>query len=95
MLKRNELPDAFEGEKKWVELGTRYRRVSDPLSIANYYRLLKNKDTGAYMDRGRPNRYRFTQIWLEHAQRRLCISQGKGFATRRTSKEMDQWQRVG
>ncbi|KAK9995886.1 hypothetical protein SO802_020572 [Lithocarpus litseifolius] len=68
-VKGLELADAFEDEKKWVELGTRYRRVTEPLSIANYYRHLKNKDTGAYMDRGRPKRYRFTQRWLEHAQR--------------------------
>lgn len=67
MLKRNELPDEFEEQKEWIELGTRYRRIVEPLDIANYYRHLKNEDTGPYMGKGRPTRYRFTQKWLEHA----------------------------
>ncbi|KAG6633060.1 hypothetical protein I3843_12G021900 [Carya illinoinensis] len=65
-LKRYELPDEFEGEKEWVELGTRYRRLVEPLDIANYYRHSKNEDAGAYMERGRPKRYRYTQRWREH-----------------------------
>ena len=68
-LKRYELPDAFEGQSDWIDLGTRYRRLVEPLDIANYYRHLKNEDTGAYMDRGRPKRYRFTQRWFENAKR--------------------------
>jgi enhanced disease susceptibility 1 protein len=67
MVKRYELPDGFEGHKKWVELGTRYRRLVEPLDIANYYRHKKNEDTGPYMDKGRPKRYRYTQRWHEHA----------------------------
>ncbi|XP_075662124.1 protein EDS1-like [Castanea sativa] len=69
MLKRYELPDAFEGQNDWIVLGTRYRRLVEPLDIANYYRHLKNEDTGAYMDRGRPKRYKFTQRWFENAKR--------------------------
>lgn len=67
MLKRNELPDEFEKQKEWIELGTRYRRLVEPLDIANYYRHLKNEDTGSYIGKGRPTRYKFTQKWLEHA----------------------------
>ncbi|KAL9243183.1 hypothetical protein vseg_017103 [Gypsophila vaccaria] len=66
MLKRNELPDEFEGKREWIEIGTKYRRLVEPLDIANYYRHTKNEDTGPYMDRGRPSRYRYTQKWLEH-----------------------------
>ncbi|KAF5204075.1 Enhanced disease susceptibility [Thalictrum thalictroides] len=66
MLKRYELPDGFEARKQWVELGTKYRRLVEPLDIANYYRHNKNDDTGPYMIMGRPRRYRFTQRWLEH-----------------------------
>ncbi|KAK7304564.1 hypothetical protein VNO77_42445 [Canavalia gladiata] len=69
MLKRYELPEEFEGKAKWVELGTKYRRLVEPLDIANYYRHLKNEDTGPYMIKARPKRYRYTQRWLEHAKR--------------------------
>ncbi|KAH9719995.1 protein eds1-related [Citrus sinensis] len=73
MLKRYELPDEFEGHREWINIGTRYRRIVEPLDIANYYRHLKNEDTGPYMKRGRPKRYRYTQRWLEYA---LKISAG-------------------
>ncbi|KAH1126599.1 hypothetical protein GYH30_015549 [Glycine max] len=69
MLKRYELPDEFEGDKEWIKRGTEYRRLVEPLDIANYYRHLKNEDTGPYMIRARPKRYRYTQRWLEHAKR--------------------------
>ncbi|GER38528.1 gamma-glutamyltranspeptidase 1 [Striga asiatica] len=69
MIKRYELPDGFEARKEWIELGTLFRRLLEPLDIANYYRHLKNEDTGPYMVKGRPKRYRFTQRWREHAER--------------------------
>lgn len=69
MIKRCELPDGFEGRKEWIELGTMYRRLVEPLDIANYYRHLKNEDTGPYMIKARPKRYRVTQRWREHAER--------------------------
>ncbi|XP_059641580.1 protein EDS1-like [Cornus florida] len=70
-LKKYELPDEFEGRKEWIELGTKFRRLVEPLDIANYYRHAKNKDTGFYMKLGiRPKRYTFTQRWLEHAERK-------------------------
>lgn len=69
MLKRYELPDEFEGDKEWIRLGTDFRRLVEPLDIANYYRHLKNEDTGPYMIKARPKRYRYTQRWVEHANR--------------------------
>ncbi|XP_058755728.1 protein EDS1L-like [Vicia villosa] len=69
MLKRYKLPDEFEGKREWIELGTRFRRLVEPLDIANYYRHLKHEDTGPYMNKARPKRYRYTQRWLEHANR--------------------------
>uniref|UniRef100_A0A5B6Z345 Uncharacterized protein n=1 Tax=Davidia involucrata TaxID=16924 RepID=A0A5B6Z345_DAVIN len=69
MLKRYELPDGFECRKEWIELGTKYRRLVEPLDIANYYRHLKNEDTGPYLTKGRPKRYRYTQRWREHAEK--------------------------
>ncbi|KAH9684530.1 protein eds1-related [Citrus sinensis] len=73
MLKRYELPDEFEGHREWIDIGTRYRRIAEPVDIANYYRHLKNEDTGPYLIKGRPKRYRYTQRWLEYA---LKISAG-------------------
>ncbi|KAK4264271.1 hypothetical protein QN277_025474 [Acacia crassicarpa] len=69
MLKRYELPDEFEGNEDWVNIGTEFRQLVEPLDIANYYRHLKDEDTGPYMVRGRPKRYRYTQRWLEHKMR--------------------------
>ncbi|GMJ05966.1 enhanced disease susceptibility 1 [Hibiscus trionum] len=69
MLNRYELPEGFESRKEWIELATKYRRIVEPLDIANYYRLAKNEDTGPYMYKGRPRRYKYTQRWREHALR--------------------------
>ncbi|XP_050256474.1 protein EDS1-like [Quercus robur] len=77
MLKRYDLPDAFEGEKEWIDLGTKYRRLVEPLDIANFYRHLKYDVSGPYTEKGRPTRYRCTQRWLEHAQRMPAGSCGE------------------
>ncbi|KAF7065440.1 hypothetical protein CFC21_071543 [Triticum aestivum] len=69
MLRRRELPDAFEGREEWVNLGTSYRRLVEPLDIANYYRHSKNEDTGSYLSKGRPRRYKYTQKWREQLHR--------------------------
>ncbi|KAF9623265.1 hypothetical protein IFM89_000754 [Coptis chinensis] len=66
MLWKYNLPDDFEARKQCVELGTKYRRLVEPLDIANYYRHNKNDDTGPYMVKGRPGRYKYTQKWLEY-----------------------------
>ncbi|PKI78048.1 hypothetical protein CRG98_001668 [Punica granatum] len=77
MLKRYELPEGFEGQKEWVYLGTEFRRLVEPLDIANYYRHLKNEDTGPYIEKGRPRRYRYTQRWLEHFEQKPSGSRGE------------------
>eukprot|EP00268_Persea_americana_P013404 TRINITY_DN15885_c0_g2_i1.p1 TRINITY_DN15885_c0_g2~~TRINITY_DN15885_c0_g2_i1.p1 ORF type:complete len:622 (+),score=128.25 TRINITY_DN15885_c0_g2_i1:156-2021(+) len=74
MLKRCELPDDFECQMDWVKLGTHYRRLVEPLDIANYYRHFKNEDTGSYIVKGRPSRYKYTQRWLEHAWKMAACS---------------------
>ncbi|KAF7842807.1 protein EDS1L-like [Senna tora] len=70
MLKRYELPDEFEGNSEWIKLGTEFRRLLEPLDIANYYRHARNNIVGSYMFKGRPGRYRYTQRWLEHEKRK-------------------------
>ncbi|XP_062193440.1 protein EDS1L-like isoform X1 [Phragmites australis] len=69
MLRRRELPDGFEAREEWVSLGTLYRRLVEPLDIANYYRHSKNEDTGPYLSKGRPRRYKYTQKWHEQLRR--------------------------
>ncbi|XP_048137574.1 protein EDS1-like isoform X2 [Rhodamnia argentea] len=68
MIKQERLPDKFEAEKEWVDLGTLFRRLVEPVDIANYYRHMKNEDAGPYMTKGRPKRYHYPQRWREHAE---------------------------
>ncbi|KAM0018860.1 putative EDS1, EP domain-containing protein [Helianthus debilis subsp. tardiflorus] len=67
MVRRKDLPDDFEVWGELVDLGTRFRRVYEPLDIANCYRHSKGEDTGSRYMEGRPKRYKFTQRWYEHA----------------------------
>ncbi|XP_020235415.1 protein EDS1L [Cajanus cajan] len=72
-LRSYELPDEFEGKKEWIDLGTRFRQLVEPLDVANYYRHARHyeDDHSSYMVKGgRPSRYRYPQRWLEHAERR-------------------------
>ncbi|XP_010515121.1 PREDICTED: protein EDS1B [Camelina sativa] len=66
LVKKDHLPDGFEGREDWINLATRYRRLTEPLDISNYHRHLKNEDTGPYMVRGRPSRYIYAQRGYEH-----------------------------
>ncbi|KAG2329666.1 hypothetical protein Bca52824_000846 [Brassica carinata] len=66
LVKKGLLPDGFEGHREWIKLSTRYRRLIEPLDISNYHRHLKNEDTGPYMLKGRPNRYKHAQRGYEH-----------------------------
>ncbi|XP_030521506.1 protein EDS1L-like isoform X3 [Rhodamnia argentea] len=69
MLRHEQLPDGFEADKKWVDLGTRFRRLVEPIDIANYYRHSRDDVAGHYMERrSRPSRYKYTQRWREHAE---------------------------
>ncbi|KAL1811176.1 hypothetical protein ACET3Z_021241 [Daucus carota] len=69
MVKRGEFPDNFEGKKEWIELGTKFRRLLEPLDVANYYMQGRNDDAGSYLIKGRPRRYKFPQRWHEHDKR--------------------------
>ncbi|CAH8267837.1 unnamed protein product [Arabidopsis lyrata] len=66
LVKKCQLPDGFEGSGAWINLATQYRRLIEPLDISNYYRYLKNEDTGPYMLHGRPSRYIYAQREYEH-----------------------------
>ncbi|RVX13364.1 Protein EDS1 [Vitis vinifera] len=71
MLKAYELPDEFEKRQELIQLGTNYRRMVEPLDIANFYRHAKDEETGFYVKKGtRPKRYRYIQSWLEHDEKK-------------------------
>ncbi|KAL8092418.1 hypothetical protein AgCh_034627 [Apium graveolens] len=69
MLKMNQLPDEFEGNKEWIELGTTHRRLDEPIAIGSYYSRGLNDDSGPFMIRGRSAVFKYTQRWLEHKKK--------------------------
>ncbi|KAK1373585.1 Zinc finger CCCH domain-containing protein 5-like [Heracleum sosnowskyi] len=69
MLITNQLPDEFEGNKEWIELGTTYRRVNEPIAIGSYYSRGLNDDAGPFMIKGRSTVFKYTQRWLEHKEK--------------------------
>ncbi|CAL0319957.1 unnamed protein product [Lupinus luteus] len=69
LLRKYNLPDFLEGDEEWINIGTRFRRLVEPLDISNYYRHLRHLEVGPYMGKGRPGRYRYTQRWFEHYKR--------------------------
>ncbi|CAN6477704.1 unnamed protein product [Victoria cruziana] len=73
LLKVFELPDSFETDRAWVELGTRIRFLVEPIDIANFYRHAKKDQTGLYetRSRARPNYYKYPENWLLHMRRFL------------------------
>ncbi|KAK3406746.1 hypothetical protein EUGRSUZ_K02891 [Eucalyptus grandis] len=77
MIRQEQLPDKFEAEREWLELSTQFRRLVEPIDIANYYRHLKNEDAGPYMTKGRPRRYHYPQRWREHAEQLERDSSGE------------------
>ncbi|XP_056170876.1 protein EDS1L-like [Syzygium oleosum] len=78
LLRHDRLPDGFEADEKWVVLGTRFRRLVEPIDIANYYRHSRDDVAGPYLEKGRrPSRYRFTQKWREHAEHLQADSSGE------------------
>eukprot|EP00253_Pinus_taeda_P034624 PITA_34624 len=66
MWKRNELPSDFQSQNKWINAGTAYRRLVEPLDIAHYYRISKGK--GNYLSDGRPTRYKVLEKWMEEKE---------------------------
>jgi enhanced disease susceptibility 1 protein len=83
MVKTYQLPDDFEGQEDWVELGTTCRRLVEPLDVANYYRHSKDEESGPYLGtpgkrrKPRPKRYIYPQRWLEHAKKLTPESSGE------------------
>jgi hypothetical protein len=67
MWEENELPSDFQSQNKWINAGTAYRRLVEPLDIAYYYRLSEGK--GDYLSNGRSTRHKILQKWMEEKEK--------------------------
>eukprot|EP00253_Pinus_taeda_P013158 PITA_13158 len=86
MWEKHELPCDFQSQNKWINAGTAYRRLVEPLDIAEYYRMSNGK--GNYLLDGRPNRYKVLQKWMEDKEKTRS-SRGKKSRTKLASLTQD------
>ncbi|GLJ13082.1 hypothetical protein SUGI_0204850 [Cryptomeria japonica] len=70
LVEKEELPKDLQTQDKWINAGTEYRLLVEPLDIAHYYRLGKHEDSGSYIARGRPRRYKLLQKWLDDKKKK-------------------------
>eukprot|EP00253_Pinus_taeda_P031285 PITA_31285 len=62
MWENHKLPSDFQSQNKWINAGTTYRKLIEPLDIAYYYR---NNSNGNYFSDGRDKRHKVLQEWME------------------------------
>jgi hypothetical protein len=86
MWERHDLPSDFQFQNKWINAGTAYRRLVEPLDIAHFYRMSKGK--GNYFSDGRPTRHKVLQKWLEEKERTRS-SRGQKARTKLASLTQD------
>ncbi|GLJ46044.1 hypothetical protein SUGI_0970100 [Cryptomeria japonica] len=77
LVDTHQLPDDFQCNEELIRKGTQYRLYVEPLDIANYYRFGKHEDSGPYLLKGRPRRYKALQKWLEDKKMEDNSSQPK------------------
>lgn len=66
--KKRELPRDFQSQNKWINAGTAYRRLVEPLDIAYYYHI--KKGSGSYLSPGiRPNRHIVLEKWFKEKEK--------------------------
>eukprot|EP01018_Ginkgo_biloba_P007342 Gb_37859 [translate_table: standard] len=80
-VERHELPSDFQSQNKWINAGTAYRRLVEPLDIAFDYRI--HKGSGSYLhpegrDEGRPHRHSILQKWMEEKEKTRNGREKKG-----------------
>ncbi|XP_057826071.2 protein EDS1B [Cryptomeria japonica] len=67
MEEKHELPSDFRCQNKWINAGTAYRRLVEPLDIAHYYRT--RKDNKSYLADGvRPHRHTGLEKWMKEKE---------------------------
>ncbi|XP_059077747.1 lipase-like PAD4 [Cryptomeria japonica] len=63
MVKNHQLPNDFRYQNKWINAGTAYRRLLEPLDIAAFYHLQNERES--YLSIGnRPVRHMVLEKWL-------------------------------
>jgi len=86
MWQKHELPGDFQSQNKWINAGTAYRRLVEPLDIAHYYRMSNGK--GNYLSDGRPTRHKVLQKWMEEKENTRS-SRGRSGRTKLASLTQD------
>ncbi|XP_057831772.2 lipase-like PAD4 [Cryptomeria japonica] len=82
MVKNHQLPSDFRYQNKWINAGTAYRRLVEPLDIADFYHL--HSDRGSYLSiKNRPLRHRVLEKWLDD-KNQTRIERGRGRKKTRT-----------
>ncbi|GLJ06443.1 hypothetical protein SUGI_0039280 [Cryptomeria japonica] len=59
------LPSDFRGQNKWINAGTAYRRLVEPLDIAHYYQTRKDSNLSYLSDEVRPYHHQVLEKWLK------------------------------
>ncbi|GLJ28868.1 hypothetical protein SUGI_0568990 [Cryptomeria japonica] len=65
MEEKHELPSDFRCQNKWINAGTAYRRLVEPLDIAYYYHT--RKDSKSYLS-VRPHHYIVLEKWMKEKE---------------------------
>ncbi|KAH9304200.1 hypothetical protein KI387_008604, partial [Taxus chinensis] len=64
MVEKHELPSIFRFLHKWINAGTAYRRLVEPLDIADYYK--NHEGNESYLSQGvRPHRHSALEKWMK------------------------------
>ncbi|KAH9304204.1 hypothetical protein KI387_008608, partial [Taxus chinensis] len=63
-VEKHVLPIDFQFQNKWINAGTAYRRLVEPLDIADHYRSQKSNKS-YLLDEIRPHRYVVLERWLK------------------------------
>eukprot|EP00253_Pinus_taeda_P018531 PITA_18531 len=86
MWENHELPHDFQSQNKWINAGTAYRRLVEPLDIAHYYGMSNGK--GNYLSDGRPTRHKVLEKWMEEKEKTRS-SKGRSGRTELASLTQD------
>ncbi|GLJ28539.1 hypothetical protein SUGI_0561530 [Cryptomeria japonica] len=77
MEEKHVLPSDFRSRNKWINAGTAYRRLVEPLDIAEYYHIKKGH-TSYLSDEVRPHCHLVLEKWMKEKERtRASTGRGK------------------
>ncbi|GLJ13084.1 hypothetical protein SUGI_0204870 [Cryptomeria japonica] len=94
LVEKEELPKDLQTQDKWINAGTEYRLLVEPLDIAHYYRLGKHEDSGHYIAHGRPRRYKLLQKWFEDKEKKGGMQSKKRTQPATLTKDSCFWAHV-